>query len=137
MELAPERRHSTLPKDGSQEIAVKQPSILDVVHGVKTIAPAHPEVSRWWYTPPQRLRLAGALPSSAGSPLSIEVVVQPAAGAHADSVPCERIARELSRALHDVTVAVRTHRGDAEERPLFRIVSQGDAASPTEAPRSA
>jgi hypothetical protein len=116
---------------------VKQPSILDVVHGVKTVASTHPEVSRWWYTPPQRLRLAGELPNATGGPLAIEVVVQPIQGASAASVACERIARELSQALSGIAVTVRTHRGDAEERPLFRIVSHAEDKSPSEAPRSA
>jgi len=54
---------------------MKQPSILDVVHGVKAVAAGHPEVKAWWYTPPQRLRLAGELPG-AESKLTIEVVVE-------------------------------------------------------------
>jgi hypothetical protein len=105
---------------------LKQPSILDVVHGVKTVAPGHPEVQVWWYTPPQRLRLAGELPSH-GAPgsveTSLEVVVQ---GARVDALRCAQIAKELSLALSGTHVGVRLHRGDREERPLFRIVSKKD-----------
>ena len=114
---------------------MRQPSILDVVHGVKRVVPAHPEVTAWWYTPPQRLRLAGDLPRVGPSPLSIEVVVE-AVG----EVPCAEIARELSASLSGVSgisVRVRMHRGDREERPLFRIVSQRERSSPSGAPRPA
>lgn len=108
---------------------MKQPSILDVVHGVKTVAPGHPEVHVWWYTPPQRLRLTGELPSS-GAPgsveTSLEVVVQ---APHAEGVRCAQIAKELSLALSGAHVGVRLHRGDREERPLFRIVSKKDVLS--------
>ncbi len=97
---------------------MKQPSILDVVHGVKAVAPGPPEVKAWWYTPPQRLRLAGELPG-AESKLAIEVVVE----GEPEALPCAQIAHELSRALAGATVGVRTHRGPREERPLFRIVS--------------
>jgi hypothetical protein len=99
---------------------LKQPSILDVVHGVKAVAPAHPEVVAWWYTPPQRLRLAGELPARGESLLSIE--------------RCEQIAKELSLVLR-IAVDVRTHRGTREERPLFRIVSGIAKPSPESAPR--
>jgi hypothetical protein len=122
---------------GNKGFAVKQPSILDVVHGVKRVLPAHPEVSAWWYTPPQRLRLAGDLPGSGAAPLCIEVVVE-AAGA--EEVPCATIARELTAALSatpHIEVRVRIHRGDREERPLFRIVSPGKRSSSSEAPRPA
>lgn len=114
---------------------MKQPSILDVVQGVKTVAPAHPEVHAWWYTPPQRLRLAGELPRSTGpTVLSIEVVVE---GRGAQEIPCERIAEELSVALKGAAVAVRVHCGDREQRQLFRIVSTPVARSTSEAPRPA
>jgi hypothetical protein len=112
---------------------VRQPSILDVVNGVKRVLPAHPEVSAWWYTPPQRLRLAGDLPGAASAPLSIEVVVEAAVP---EQVPCAKIAKELSEVLR-IEVRVRTHRGDREERPLFRIVSPGRRSSTSEAPRPA
>jgi hypothetical protein len=118
------------------ERGVRQPSILDVVHAVKSVAPAHPEVAAWWYTPPQRLRLAGDLPGSAGASLSLEVVVEGTPAALAEA-PCAQIARELSAALSGVTVTTRTHRGDREERPLFRIVSPGRKSSSNEAPRPA
>jgi hypothetical protein len=113
---------------------LRQPSILDVVHGVKSVVPAHPEVSAWWYTPPQRLRLAGELPSASAASIAIEVVVESAGPAE---VSCAQIAKELSAALSGVSVSVRMHRGHAEERPLFRIVSQRKTSSPSEAPRPA
>lgn len=112
---------------------VRQPSILDVVHGVKSVVPAHPEVTAWWYTPPQRLRLAGDLPGSGSAPLSIEVVVE----GDGSEIPCAQIAKELSSALFGTAVRVRMHRGDREERPLFRIVSPGKRSSSSDAPRPA
>jgi hypothetical protein len=118
------------------ESPLKQPSILDVVHGVKSVAPAHPEVAVWWYTPPQRLRLAGELPRPASAPaeLTIEVVV---AGSSGSTIACDQIAGELSRALAGIPVAVRPHRGAAEERPLFRIVSRAVGLVSSEAPEPA
>jgi hypothetical protein len=101
---------------------VKQPSILDVVHGVKTVAPAHPEVKAWWYTPPQRLRLAGELPGLE-SAVTVEVVLETSAGHGHEELACPEIAKELSRALAGAVVGVRAHRGEREERRLFRIVS--------------
>jgi hypothetical protein len=112
---------------------VRQPSILDVVHGVKSVVPAHPAVTAWWYTPPQRLRLAGDLPGSGSAPLSIEVVVE----GDGSEIPCAQIAKELSSALSGTVVRVRMHRGDREERPLFRIVSPGKRSSSSDAPRPA
>jgi len=112
---------------------LRQPSILDVVHGVKSVVPAHPEVTAWWYTPPQRLRLAGDLPGSGSAAIPIEVVVQ---SAGTGEIPCAEIAKELSAALGGSPVGVRLHRGDREQRPLFRIVSQ-DTSSSSEAPRPA
>jgi hypothetical protein len=129
------------PTEAGRGIAVRQPSILDVVHAVKRVLPAHPEVSAWWYTPPQRLRLAGDLPGAAAAALTIEVVVEGAGEAGgAAEVPCASIAKELSEALARVDrieVHVRIHRGDAEERPLFRIVTPGKRSSSGEAPRPA
>jgi hypothetical protein len=105
---------------------VKVPSILDVVHAVKGVAAAHPEVAVWWYTPPQRLRLAGELPGSGATAPVVEVVVEGdslASVTSAPSMPCAAIALELTAALSGTPVTVRTHRGTREERHLFRIVS--------------
>ncbi len=113
---------------------MRQPSILDVVHGVKSVVPTHPEVTTWWYTPPQRLRLAGDLPGSGSAALSLEVVVE---GAAAVEIPCAEIAKKLSAALSGFAVAVRMHRGAREERPLFRIVSQPKTSISSEATRPA
>ncbi len=128
------------PTCTGKRFALRQPSILDVVHGVKHVVPAHPEVGAWWYTPPQRLRLAGDLPGSGSAPLSIEVVVEAAAPLASGEVPCATIARELTAALSatpHIEVRVRIHRGDREEHPLFRIVSPGKRSSSSEAPRPA
>jgi hypothetical protein len=117
---------------------VKQPSILDVLHGVKAVAPAHPEVKAWWYTPPQRLRLAGELPGLE-SALTLEVVVEHGAGAGEETIAtgaCDAIAKELSLALGGAVVGVRTHRGDREERPLFRVVSRAGGHLSSEAPHA-
>ena len=116
---------------------MRQPSILDVVHGVKRVAPAHPDVSAWWYTPPQRLRLAGDLPGSGSATLPIEVVVEGFEPALTAEIACAQIATELSAELSGIPVAVRMHRGEREERPLFRIVSPGKRSSSNEAPRPA
>src|ERR1700722_17854530 len=113
-----------------KEGGLRQPSILDVVHGVKGVATTHPEVTAWWYTPPQRLRLAGERPGSASAGLSIEVVGEGAGGA---AIACADIAAELSAALSGVIVGVRMHRGAAEPRPLFRIVSQRARSAASEA----
>jgi hypothetical protein len=99
---------------------MRQPSILDVVRAVKEIATGHHEVSSWWYAPPQRLRLAGALPAS-GAPLALVELAVEMVG---DCAPnCETIARELSRALRGAPVRVRRYRGDLEPRHLFRLTS--------------
>jgi hypothetical protein len=97
---------------------MKQPSILDVIQGVKKVAPAHPDVIAWWYAPPVRLRLAGRLPASVEADGSIEVVVE------GGGLACARIAHDLSQALEKADVAVRLHRGEGEERQLFRVVSR-------------
>ncbi len=110
---------------------MKQPSILDVIQGVKTVAPAHPEVDVWWYAPPVRLRLGGELPRSAGAPASIELVVEGA------GMTCARIAQDLSRALSDADVTVRVHVGEKEERQLFRILSRDANRQVGSAPRPA
>jgi hypothetical protein len=116
-----------------KEWSLRQPSILDVVHGVKGVATTHPEVTAWWYTPPQRLRLAGERPGSASAGLSIEVVVEAPAVEGAAEIACAEIAAELSAALSGVIVGVRMHRGGAEPRPLFRIVSQRKPPAASEA----
>jgi hypothetical protein len=129
----PTRPRSSLRADMGRGSALKQPSILDVVHGVKTVGAAHPEVTAWWYTPPQRLRLAGEMPGTSEATLAIEVVVE---GPDPAAIPCAQIAKELSTALSGATVDVRMHRG-SEERRLFRIVSQDKRSSVSEAPRPA
>ena len=114
---------------------MRQPSILDVVHGVKRVVPAHPEVTAWWYTPPLRLRLAGDLPRPETTGLSIEVVVEGAR--EISGAKMAQIATELSATLSGAVVRVRMHRGEGEPRPLFRIVSQRERSSGSEAHRPA
>lgn len=125
-------RHASAPHAGKGD-GLRQPSILDVVHGVKGVATTHPEVTAWWYTPPQRLRLAGERPGSASAGLSIEVVVEGRAVEGAAAIAFAEIAAELSAALSGVIVGVRMHRGGAEPRPLFRIVSQREQPAASEA----
>jgi hypothetical protein len=112
---------------------MRQPRILDVVGAVRAVAPRHDEIRAWWYVPPQRLRLRGDAPASSADKPSIEVVVE------SDTAPdFDAIARELSRSLAAVPVAVRAFRGEREERHLFRLLSRGDvesARAPEEMPR--
>jgi hypothetical protein len=103
---------------------MRPPSILDVLRAVKRVAAAHPEVASWWYAPPQRLRLTGELPLTS-SEVTLEVVLDvPSDGAALDA-----IGGELSRAVGGFPVRARAHRGAAEERPLFRLVSSDAAAA--------
>jgi hypothetical protein len=106
---------------------MRHPSILDVIHAVKQVAPAHPEVRAWWYTPPQRLRLSGELPLVRDEERAtdrIEVVLQ---GDSLDAAVLDPIASELSRAMAGEPVGVRMYGGAGETRPLFRIASRRDA----------
>lgn len=95
----------------------RQPRILDVLRAVKAVAHLHPEVIAWWYAPPQRLRLGGALPSA--DRLPVEVAVEPP---DAEVENGKAFAADLAREL-GVTVAVRGHRGGGEGRKLFRLLS--------------
>jgi hypothetical protein len=96
-----------------------QRAILDVLRAVTEVDALHPEVEAWWYAPARRLRLLGELPVSNRDIPSVEVVVS----APGVSVDREAIAAELSRRLLGHPVSVRLHRGPAEERQLFRLVS--------------
>ncbi len=100
---------------------MRQPRILDVMRAVRAVAPDHPEIRAFWYAPAQRLHLAGRAPKAP----EVEVAVEPRSPGSADF---DVIARELSAQLRPATVAVRTYRGDAEERHLFRIVSAEEEA---------
>jgi hypothetical protein len=103
---------------------MRPPSILDVLGAVKGVAVAHPEVTCWWYAPRQRLRLAGEVPRAASAEPSVEIVVEiPGDTDDAYSTGAiEGIGHDLSRAM-GLPVRARLHRGSAEERALFRLVS--------------
>jgi hypothetical protein len=102
---------------------MRQPRILDVVRAVKDIARGHPEVAAWWYAPPQRLRLTGALPEAGAPHTLVELAIE---GPAERDPGRETLARELSRSLNGVAVRIRTYRGDLEERRLFRLVSKDE-----------
>ena len=102
---------------------MRPPRILDVVRATKEVAPAHPDVTAWWYAPPRRLAVAGPTRNagSDGEPdHEIEIAVESAAAAAPDRA---RIARELSEALRVPRVSVRVYRGADERRALFRLLS--------------
>jgi hypothetical protein len=105
------------------EPAVSQPSILDVVHAVKRASVVHPAVTAWWYTPPQRLRLSGALPTPSPDETVVTLVVEGAPDAFFEPAQLEAVERALSASLRSAPVRVRAHRGSGEERPLFRLLS--------------
>jgi len=94
--------------------------ILDVLSAVTAVAAGHPEILAWWFAPPQRLRLQGeiARPRQETPPLEVVVQADPAV-----STVCDVIAAELSGRLSGSPVTVRLHRGGAEERQLFRLLS--------------
>lgn len=98
--------------------------ILDVLSAVTAVAPAHPEVEAWWYAPPQRLRLEGEIGRARAEVPSLDVVVQ---GEASLCTRCDAIAAALSPRLPGHRVSVRLHRGEAEERRLFRLLSGGRA----------
>lgn len=102
---------------------MRQPRILDVVRAVRTVAHGHREVSAWWYAPPPRLRLAGALPGDDTSGPFVELAIEAPEDCHPDY---DGIGRELSNALRGVPVRARRHAGAREERRLFRLVSAGE-----------
>ena len=97
---------------------MRSATILDVLHAVTRVARAHAEVESWWYAPPQRLRLAGELaPDDAPAP---ELAVEAASG---QAIDADLLAREVRAFLEVPIVRVRPHRGSAEPRALFRLVT--------------
>lgn len=112
---------------------MRQPKILDVVRAVTAVAPAHPEVRVWWYSPPVRFHLRGeAEGSSNGAALEIFLELGPEA-----RIDFEAIAAELSARLWGNPVSVQVHGGRVEGKQLFRILTreharagQGGAAEP-------
>lgn len=101
---------------------MRRPNILDVVEAVTTVAPAHPEVSAWWYVPAGRMA-AGAVEGDAtiepGRPVML--VVEPSDGAALD---LSAIGAELSGQLWRMPVAVRVRKGTAEGEALYRLVTR-------------
>ncbi len=113
---------------------MRTPSILDVLRAVTEVAAAQRDVEGWWYAPARRLRLTGELPGTPREVHSLEVVVEVAGTAEVD---CAGIAAELSSRLAGQPVSVRPHRGAAEERQLFRLVSGRSRAGAGPAPVAA
>jgi len=97
------------------------------MRAVRSVALGHGEIRAWWYAPRRRLRLRGELPEKSPGGPSVEVVVEapPSSQAHFDA-----IARELTPLLGGtVRVVVRAYLGDAEERHLFRLISNSNPTS--------
>jgi hypothetical protein len=110
---------------------VKIASILDVLHAIKAIAPASPEVGSWWYAPPRGLRVKGDLDRCHDAGAATEVVVDGEGLAASRLAP---IAADLSCALGGAPATARLHREDGEEHALFRILSARGAPRRTVAP---
>ncbi len=103
---------------------MRHPRILDVMRAVRVAARVHPEIRAFFYAPARRLRLEGDGGSNARVP-ELEVVVEPRDG---ESPDLDAIARELTDLLRPAVVAVRTHKGDGEDRSLFRLLSRDEAS---------
>lgn len=99
---------------------MRDASILDVVRAVTDLAPAHPEVTVWWYSPTDMLRLQGELNAGALRRRPVEVAVE-ARGTI--SPEYEEIAAELSERLWGNPVRVRAYEGLGETSRLFRVLS--------------
>jgi len=98
-----------------------QPSILDVLRAVTEVGAAHPEVHTWWYSPARRLRLRGGEAPRPGNDAALEVVVE----AQAAAADLGRIGLELAERLRGgAPVVVRPHRGEGEERQLYRLLTR-------------
>jgi hypothetical protein len=88
---------------------MRPPNILDLVHVVTELAPAHPEVAVWWY----------ARAGEAGAPPML-LVLEARDGARADP---SLIEAELARRLGPAAATVRPHRGAGEPRALYRLLT--------------
>ena len=106
---------------------MRQPNILDFVRAVTALAPSHPDVKRWWYSPRTPFALEGGSDEELASGRSYEVVVEAVPG-----IPLDfgSIASELSTHLHGSRVAVRAHRGGHEDPGLYRLLTAKTAAAP-------
>lgn len=96
---------------------MRRPNILDVTRAIRAVAPAHPEVKVWWYSPAVVFRLAG---ESTEEPPPLMVVLELDAGASPD---LDGIASKLSDQLAGTRFSVRRHRGEAEDRQLVRVLT--------------
>ena len=106
--------------------AMRQPRILDVVRAVKQHRARHPEVARGG----MRHRNDSASPGryrNPGVPVAlVELAVEMAAERDPDCEPSHVSFREPSAARRS---AIRSYRGDLEERQLFRLTSQRGTAA--------
>ena len=98
---------------------MRHAAILDVLRAIKDVSGIHPEIATWWYAPARRLRLSGERGRGLREALEIEIVVEPDG-----TVDCDRVALELRHQLPGDSIAVRLHRGTAEEQRLFRLMSR-------------
>lgn len=94
---------------------MRPPSILDLVHAVTELTPAHPEVAVWWY----------ARTGEPGAPPML-LVLEARDGVRPDASLVEA---ELTRRLGPAAVAVRLHRGAGETRGLYRLLTAAGAAA--------
>ena len=100
---------------------MRQPSILDVLHAVSEVGASHPEIHTWWYAPVRRMRLRGEMLREEHGRAELEVVVE----AGSPDADLSRIGRELAESLGGGgAVSVRKHRGQAEERQLYRLLTR-------------
>ncbi len=99
---------------------MRQARILDVVRAVTAVAPSHPEVQAWWYAPMPLLHLRGDAPGDVRERPPLEVVLEVGENGVVDF---DGIAAELSKQLWDYPIATRAHQGGAEEKRLFRLLS--------------
>jgi hypothetical protein len=93
---------------------MRPPNILDLVHAVTELAPAHPEVAVWWYA---RAGEAGAPP--------ILLVLEARDGVRPDP---SLIEAKLARRFGAAAATVRPHRGAGETRTLYRLLTVASAA---------
>jgi hypothetical protein len=100
---------------------MRHAAILDVLRAIKDVSGIHPEIATWWYAPARRLRLSGERGRGRGEAPEIEIVVEPPLDG---TVDCDRLAAELRGQLPGDSVAVRLHRGTAEQQRLFRLKSR-------------
>jgi hypothetical protein len=94
----------------------RRSNVLDIVREVTRTAGSFPEIRVWWYVP----RLLD-------NP-KVELVLECEPGA---TTSFERIAADVQRGLHDVTVEATAHQPSDIERRLFRILTRDESAPRT------